>query len=92
MLNLIKTSILGAFLAKIVNFGLDPNISDAITDPFIPFGANLFVYLKHISIQIIEKNNCLDCNLCLTFGQSTGLKKPVCEPSPLARFDHGHCC
>ena len=57
MLNFIKTSILGAILAKIVNFGLDPHIFDAETDPFIPFWANLFVYmyLKHIGIQIIEK-------------------------------------
>ena len=48
-----KTSIFGAiFLAKNMNFGLDPNISDAKTDPFIPFGANLFVYLNHIGIQI----------------------------------------
>ena len=36
MLNLIKTAILGAifFSPKIVNFGLDPNISDAKTDPW----------------------------------------------------------
>ena len=56
-LNLIKTSILGLFLAKIINFGLDPHIFDAKTDSFIPFGANLFVNLKHIGIQfqIIEK-------------------------------------
>ena len=57
MLNLIKTSILGLFLAKIDNFGLDPYIFDAKTDPFIFWGANLFLYyLKHIGIQIIEKN------------------------------------
>ena len=55
MLNFIKTSILGAILAKIINFGLDQHIFDAKTDPFIPFGANLFVYLKQIGIQIIEK-------------------------------------
>ena len=41
----------GPFLAKNINFGLDPHISDAKTDPFIPFGAYLFVYLNHISIQ-----------------------------------------
>ena len=39
-------------LAKIVNFGLDPHTSDAKTDPFIPFRANLFVYSIHIGIQI----------------------------------------
>ena len=55
MLNFIKTSILWLFWAKIVNFGLDPHIFDAKTDPFIPFGAILFVYLKHIGIQIIEE-------------------------------------
>ena len=55
ILDFIKTSILGLFLAKIYNFGLDPHIFDGRTDPFIPFGANLFVYLKHIGIQIIEK-------------------------------------
>ena len=43
---------MGLFLAKNVDFGLDPNISDANTDPFIPFGANLFVYFNHIGIQI----------------------------------------
>ena len=54
MLNLIKTSILGAIFGKKkhVNFGLGPHISDAKTDPFIPFGADLFVYLSHIGIQI----------------------------------------
>ena len=52
MLSLIKTSILGPFLAKHVNFGLDPHISDAKSDPFIPFGADFFVYLSHIGIQI----------------------------------------
>ena len=40
---------------KIANFGLDPHIFDAKTGPFISFGANLFVYLKQIGIQIIEK-------------------------------------
>ena len=55
MLDFIKTSIFGLFLAKIVNFGLNPHIFDAKTDPFIPSGANLFVYLKHIGIQILEK-------------------------------------
>ena len=55
MLNFIKTSIFWAILAKIINFGLDPHIFDAKTDPFIPFWANLFVYLKHKGIQIIEK-------------------------------------
>ena len=54
ILNFIKTLFLGLSLAKIVNFGLDPHISDAKTDPFIPFGADLFVYLKHMGIQIIE--------------------------------------
>ena len=57
MLNFIKKKLqfLELFLSKIVNFGLDLHIFDAKTDPFIPFGANLFVYLKHIGIQIIEK-------------------------------------
>ena len=49
MLNLIKTSMLKA---KIINFGLDPHISDTKTGPFIPFGVDLFVYLNHIGIQI----------------------------------------
>ena len=55
MLNFIKTSFFWLFLAKIVNFWLDPRIFDAKTDPFIPFGDNLFVYLKHIGMQIIKK-------------------------------------
>ena len=42
MLNLIKTLILWAILAKIVNFGLHTHIPDAKTEPFIPFGADLF--------------------------------------------------
>ena len=45
----------GLFLAKSTNFGLDPHISDTKTDPFIPFGADLFVYLKHTGIHIKEK-------------------------------------
>ena len=49
MLNFIKNF---NFWQKKVNFGLDPHISDAKTDPFIPFGADLFVYLNHIGIQI----------------------------------------
>ena len=49
MLNLIKkTTIYGAIFAKIVKFGLDPHKSDAKTDHFIPFGADLFVYLNHL--------------------------------------------
>ena len=55
MFNLIKTSILGAILAKIVNFGLKPHIYDAKTDPFILSGVDLFVYLEYIGIEIIEK-------------------------------------
>ena len=70
------------FWGKIINFGIDAHTSDAKTDPFIPVGADLFVYLKHTDIQIIEITG-KDCKLCLTFGQSTGLKKPVCEPNPL---------
>ena len=58
MLNFIKNfNFGGCFWQKIVIFGLDPHIFDAKIDPFIPFGANLFVYLKHIGIQIIEKIN-----------------------------------
>ena len=53
--NLIKSSILGAILAKFVNFGLGPHIFDAKTDSFIPFGASFCVYLKDIGIQMIEK-------------------------------------
>ena len=72
-------------MAKLVNFGPDPHTFDAKTDPSIPFGANLFVYLKHIGIQIIETiTGKILC--CLTFLQNTGLKKPVCEPSPLKRL------
>ena len=53
MLNLTKTSYFGGyFLAKIVNFGLEPHVHDAKTDPFIPSGAAIFVYLNHIGIQI----------------------------------------
>ena len=74
---------MGPFLAKIDNFGLDPHIFDAKTDPFIRFGTNLFVYLKNIGIQTIEKiTGKILCCVSL-FGQNTGLKKPVCEPSPL---------
>ena len=40
----------GYFWQKNVNFGLNPNISDTKTDPFIPFGATLFVYLNHKGI------------------------------------------
>ena len=43
---------LGAIFDKNVHFGLDLHISDAKTDPFIPFGADLFVSLSHIGIQI----------------------------------------
>ena len=43
---------LGYFWQKNFNFVLDPHISDAKTDPFIPFGADHFVYLNHIVIQI----------------------------------------
>ena len=70
-------------MAKVVSFGLDPNIYDAKTDHFIPFGANVFVYLKHISIQILEKITGKNCKLCLIFGPSTGLKKLAYESSPL---------
>ena len=52
MLNLTKASILGAFLGKTVTFGLEPHVPGAKTDPFIPFEADLFVYLNHIGIQI----------------------------------------
>ena len=55
MFNLIKTSILGLFLAKIINFGLKLHIYDAKTNPFILSWVNLFVYLDYIGIQIIEK-------------------------------------
>ena len=42
MLNLIKSSFFffwggGLLLAKIINYGLDPHISDAKIDPIIPF-------------------------------------------------------
>ena len=53
MLNLIKTSILGAIFGKNSQFRVRPHIPDAKTDSFIPFGADLFVYLNHIGIQII---------------------------------------
>ena len=54
MLNLIKktTSIFGLSLAKLVKFMLDPHIPDVITHPFIPFSADLFVYLHQIGIEI----------------------------------------
>ena len=80
---MIKTSIFGAIFTKPVNFGSNPDIFRAKTDPFIPFGVNSFEYFEHIGIQIIEKTNWLDCKLCLNFWQSTGLKKPVGKPSPL---------
>ena len=55
MLNLTKTSILGAILAKNGQFWVKPPyISEATTDPFLPFEADLFVYLKQIGVQIIE--------------------------------------
>ena len=47
-----KLQFCGLFLAKLVNFGLEPHVSDAKTDPYISIGANLFVYLNHIGIQI----------------------------------------
>ena len=56
MFNLIKAfGVL--FFAKTVIFGLflDAHISYAKTTPFIPFDADIFVHLKHIGIQIIEK-------------------------------------
>ena len=55
MLNLIKTSILGAIVCKHHQCWARNHTFDAQTDPFIPFGADLFVYLKHIGVQIIEK-------------------------------------
>ena len=82
LLNLIKNFDLWAFLTKIVNLGIDPHISDAKTDPFFPFGASLFVYFKYICIQIIEKITGKIVYVVFAFLQSTGLKKPVCEPSP----------
>ena len=55
MLNLTKTAILGAILGKNRQFWVKPPyISEATTDPFLPFEADLFVYLKHIGIQIIK--------------------------------------
>ena len=44
----------GQFWTKLVNFGLDAHICDAKTEPFIHIGADLFVYLQYIGIQIIE--------------------------------------
>ena len=55
MFDLIITSILGAILAKIINFGLKPHIYDAKTDPFTLSGVDVFLYLEYIGIQIIEK-------------------------------------
>ena len=52
---MIKSSICGAICGKFDNNGLDPHISDTKTDTVIPFGADLFVHLKHIGVQIIEK-------------------------------------
>ena len=52
MLNLIITLILGAIFGKNRQIWVDPHISDSKTDPLIPFGANLFIYLNHIGIQI----------------------------------------
>ena len=49
---------MGAIFHKPVNFGSKPDIFDAKTDPFIPFGDNSFEYLEHIGIQIIEKLTC----------------------------------
>ena len=54
MFNLIKTPILGAIFHKTRQFGSKPHLSDAKTEPFIPFGVNSFEYLEHIGIQIIE--------------------------------------
>ena len=59
MLNLIKTSISGAILGKNRQFklsisGLDALISNAKTDPFVPIGAYLLVYLKHIGTQFVN--------------------------------------
>ena len=62
MLNLIKTSIFGAF------WGLDTHISDAKTDPFIHFGADLLVFLKQIGIQITEKTTSKIVPSPLAFG------------------------
>ena len=85
IVRLLNASFFGAIFRKYRQYCVrSPYISDAKTDPFIPFGADLFVYLKHIGIQIIEKNNWY-CKLYFTFGQSTGLKRPVCEPSPLGQ-------
>ena len=47
MFNLIKTSIFGAIF---FNFGLDPHISEPLTDSFRTFGADRFVYLTHTGI------------------------------------------
>ena len=45
----------GYFGQKSSFCGLDAPISNAKTDPFVPIGAYLVVYLKHIGIQIQEK-------------------------------------
>ena len=82
MFNLIKTSILGAIFHKPVNFGSKPYKFNAKTDPFIPFGVNSFLIFGAQRYSNNRKTNWLDCKLCLNFWQSTGLKKPVGEPSP----------
>ena len=60
MINLIRKKnfdFLGLFSAKIVNFGIDPYISDAETDTFIPFGADLFCIFETHRCSNNSKNN-----------------------------------
>ena len=53
-------------MAKNVNFGSDTHISDAKMNPFNTFKLDVFTYLKHIGVQIKEKNNWQDCK-CFVF-------------------------
>ena len=69
MLNLIKTSILGPFLAKNVNFGLDPQ-----KRALHSFWSGSFCIFESHRYSNNMKYNWRDYKLCLTFQQSTGPK------------------
>ena len=52
---------------KNINFGSDTHISDAKMNPFNTFGLDVFIYLKHIGVQIKENITCKTASGFLLF-------------------------